>query len=1021
MPTQVLQRYRRSGTIAPMLALMIVGLFSFVALAIDLGILAVSRTQCQNAADAAALVSTRNLDNKPTSTNNNQPNALASAQNEIANNVMLAANFTPSNIQSIRYGTYDYDTTLQRFVVSYPTTLPVGRSWNATEVTIAANQPVFFGNIINMNTGGGPVTLTTGARAVAVHRPRDIAVVMDLTGSMRFGSMTQANGAYLSADPIYPQMGHYQRYTGYLANNPNTGTNIAGAASGRHNPFFTTAPYGTGELYAPTNYTVDTAGGPPSVKDWMYDPSNLGNPAATVTAINPNMAAVLPATPLPRAFHHWDPPQIGAGNPDIYIAPTFDYSSWPYSPSYVVYPTPESFKDQSHTSYLGDRYPRKKGAEQISANRTASWDPTLTTGAAVNLANYLGWINYTSGALTPPTTATGTDPVSTFAGIAPQGTGSTRDWTNFRDAMWERYGYELDVADYVANRPTDWDPRWDYDVTASLWRHEGPFKNLNTDISTNKPTWRPRKRTDGVTFKGYSMGPGYWGKSFFIWPPDPRSATTDWRQRFFLKTDGTAYTPTGDNDTTNTAGTIDSINKIMLRNGVSGSNGDTLLGGTINYAAVLQWLKSPPMALPPNLRAGRVLYYSSIPNDVNTLVGSADEKSDKQFWKKYIDFVLKSTLITANEQRGWPESSTPGIYQTNATAPYDIDGATTTYVADPAPYMHYLDNPNRPRAPFWFGPISMMSFLAVGVSNGNSWAGTTHESQTWQLKAGMNSALDDIRNNHPNDSVGMAYFSYGDYGYVSVGLGQDWGMLKAALFYPQTMIDAPGDVFNPTKEFRAYSAAMSYQGASNIPNAQSGTDPNTGLAMGYNILTPGPAPLRALPPSPWATPRLPAERHGRRGASKIVIFETDGVPNSYSALSLVAAGYNSYYNVTTASAGSPGNGAAGAIDPALLVVDQIVAPMSTITTGTSGLSAPNSPAKVYSIGFGDLFSTTTTTATDARTFLLNVQKRGGTSAAGDSEIPPSQIITGGYQNRIDSLRTCLERIFQSGVQVTLIE
>ena len=1007
-----------------MLALLIIGLFSFVALSIDLGILVVSRTQCQNAADSAALVSTRNLDNKPTSVNNNQSNALTAAQNEIGNNVNLATNFTAANIQSIRYGMYDYDPVAQQFAVTYPGSLPAGRSWTATEVTVQTNQPMFFGNVINLSNGTGPVSLSTGARAVAVHRPRDLAVVMDLTGSMRFGSQTQANGAYLSADPIYPQMGHYQRYTTYLANNPNAGTNGAGAAAGRHNPFFTSTGFvaGSGELYAPSNDTVVTAGGPASVKDWMYVPDNLTNPTVTQTVIAPNMAAVAPATPLPRAFHHWDPAPGSAGDPDNYIAPTYDYSSWSYTntgTTYILYPTPETFEDQSHVGYLGDRFARKKGAEQVAANRTAGWAPTLATGAAANLADYLGWINYTGGALTPSTTATGTVPattgtVNTFAGIAPQAAlGSTRDWTNFRDATWERYGYDLDVADYVANRPTDWDPRWDYDISASLWRHEGPAKNTNNNISTIKATWRPILRT-GSSFQGYSMGPGYWGKTFFTWPPDPRSATTDWRRRFFLRADTTALTVTGDNNTGNAAGTTDSINEVLLTNG----NGNTLLGGTINYAAVLQWLKTPPMALPPNLRAGRILYYSSIPNDVNTAVGSADEKTDKQFWKNYIDFVLRGTQITIAETNGWPEGSTPGIYQNNPTAPYDLDGAAVVYAADPTPYMHYLDNPSRPRAQFWFGPTSMMGFLAVGTSN--AWAGTTHETQTWQLKAGMNSTLDDIRNNHPNDSVGMAYFSYGSYGYVSVALGQEWGMLKAALFYPQTMIDAPGNVFDPTKEFRAFNAAMSYQGSSNIPNAQGGTDPNTGLAMGYNILTAGPAPLRALPPSPWANQT--ATRRGRRGASKIVIFETDGVPNSYSTLALVAAGYNSYYNVSNATGGSPGNGAAAAINPALAVVDQIVAPMATITTGTSGLSTPSSPAKVYAIGFGDLFSTPSATfQPQARAFLLNVQQHGGTSAAADTGIPPAQIITGPYQGRIDSLRTCLERIFQSGVQVTLIE
>ena len=31
---------------------------------------------------------------------------------------------------------------------------------------------------------------------------------------------------------------------------------------------------------------------------------------------------------------------------------------------------------------------------------------------------------------------------------------------------------------------------------------------------------------------GYTQGPGYWGKTFFVWPPDP-NPTNDWRQVYF--------------------------------------------------------------------------------------------------------------------------------------------------------------------------------------------------------------------------------------------------------------------------------------------------------------------------------------------------------------------------------------------------------------------------------------------------------------------------------------------------------
>lgn len=1013
-------RTGRRGTFVPFLALVVTGLFAFLALAIDIGMLAVSATECQSAADGAALVATRNLDNKPTSSNSNASVAEVTGRATVTNNYLFAAKFTAGSVGGMRFGTYEYNTVTQQFEVAYPSSPPPGRSWTATEVTVNGSQPAFFGRMF------GSTGLSVARRAVAVHRPRDVAVVMDMTGSMRFGSTLNANGSFLSADPLYPQAGHYDRYLNYTANNPNTSSTGGTSEGGRHNPFFTTTGFvaASGELYAPNNYTVQTAGGPAAVKDFFYTPSNLSNPSTTATTVAPNMAAVAPATPLPRAFHHWEPTPSSPGDPDNYIAPVFTYGGWSYDPAgFTHYPTPDTFRDQSHVSYLGDRFPRKKGEEAKSANRTAEWDFAQTTGAAVNLAEYLGWIpDVTTGSGTPNPNS-GTQPARPNAAAHP-----TRTWANFRDAIWEEYGYDLDVTKYIAQRAVyGWDARNPVDTTV---------RNFIRDYV--------RKPAD-ERFKGYSMGPGYWGKTFFMWPPDPRwgkddtgavggagntsppnptaihpdnpvkdtagNWIADWRRRFFLKADGTPFDSQGDNNTTNTGtNTTDGVNEVLLTNGA----GNTIRGLNaadgmkINYAAVLKWIKSPPMALPPNLRAGRVLYYSSIPDDVNTGSGSAE---DKAFWKLYIDYVLNGSSINTFESKGWPNGATPGVF-TN-----DLTGYTFGTQTDPKPYMNYLDNPSRPRAQFWFGPVSMMAYLAS--ARGNAWAGTVHETQTWQLKAGMNSALDDIRNNHPNDSVGMAYFSHGGYKFVSVALGQEWQVLKAALFYPQTLVDN-GQAADPTKEFRAYDANGNYRGSSDIPNAQGATDPNTGLAMGFNILSPSTANIRRTsPPSPFANPSAP--RSGRRGASKIVIFETDGVPNSRTDLAFNAAGYNSYYTVTGNGA-NYGNGSNESMDAAYAVADQIVKPMLAGTAGDSGLSTPNSPARVYAIGFGDLFSTPSATfQPQARAFLLNLQKHGKTSGPTDTAIPASQIITGPSQTRIDSLRTCFERILQSGVQVTLVE
>ena len=283
------------------------------------------------------------------------------------------------------------------------------------------------------------------------------------------------------------------------------------------------------------------------------------------------------------------------------------------------------------------------------------------------------------------------------------------------------------------------------------------------------------------------------------------------------------------------------------------------------------------------------------------------------------------------------------------------------------------------------------------------WSGTTHLAQCWQLKAGVNSALGDIRNNHPNDCCGLAYFSNNDYNSIVTPMGQDWAGLKNALFFPRGVLPAlatPG----ATDEWRPYSAATGLQFTrGNIPNAQGSTDPCTGLSLAYNLL------------SPSSFVNADPNRRGRRGATKIVIFETDGIPNSTQPFNLQKKGSDSYYLYGGSTPNTDPKGAA------YDVIDQIRKPAAATNAAgaDSGLSLPNAPARVYAIGFGDIFSTSAGPA--AADFLVNVQKRGGTSPASAASLPANQIITGPYQTRIDNLRSALQAICQSGVQVTLVE
>ncbi len=59
------RRTSRRGSVLPLMAVRLVALVGFVALAVDVGLLTLARTQAQNAADAAAASGARSLDGSP--------------------------------------------------------------------------------------------------------------------------------------------------------------------------------------------------------------------------------------------------------------------------------------------------------------------------------------------------------------------------------------------------------------------------------------------------------------------------------------------------------------------------------------------------------------------------------------------------------------------------------------------------------------------------------------------------------------------------------------------------------------------------------------------------------------------------------------------------------------------------------------------------------------------------------------------------------------------------------------------
>lgn len=196
----------RRGATLPLLAVTIVALVSFLALGIDVGMMIISKQEAQDAADLASLTAARTLNGDGTN-NYNQSAATTNAQNILSYNTILGQPIQASQLQ-LTYGSYDYNQNSQTFNANFPPTSGVPTTAVTASVTsnnMAAGFATIFGISFFPN-----VTAT----ATAVHRPRDIALVMDLSGSMRFGTLLgfdfyTTTRTTNNPDPLYPTFTHY--------------------------------------------------------------------------------------------------------------------------------------------------------------------------------------------------------------------------------------------------------------------------------------------------------------------------------------------------------------------------------------------------------------------------------------------------------------------------------------------------------------------------------------------------------------------------------------------------------------------------------------------------------------------------------------------------------------------------------------------------------------------------------------------------------------------------------------------
>ncbi|HET6883680.1 MAG TPA: Tad domain-containing protein, partial [Pirellulales bacterium] len=78
------KRNRRDGNILVLTVVFLIPLVAFLALAIDIGLLAMARTQCQDASDLAALAGVRTLNGTTANGANNNYSAVTPAAQQAA-------------------------------------------------------------------------------------------------------------------------------------------------------------------------------------------------------------------------------------------------------------------------------------------------------------------------------------------------------------------------------------------------------------------------------------------------------------------------------------------------------------------------------------------------------------------------------------------------------------------------------------------------------------------------------------------------------------------------------------------------------------------------------------------------------------------------------------------------------------------------------------------------------------------------------------------------------------------------
>ena len=295
--------------------------------------------------------------------------------------------------------------------------------------------------------------------------------------------------------------------------------------------------------------------------------------------------------------------------------------------------------------------------------------------------------------------------------------------------------------------------------------------------------------------------------------------------------------------------------------------------------------------------------------------------------------------------------------------------------------MGYKDT-RRNALRFWFGPLMMVDYMnnynMDSINAPNYFymqPGDSYEAPLYTGKQAFLAAVDTMKNNHPNDWVTVAQYSWPRtsatdntrrFNCVSCPLGTNYAYAKSALLFPFSTINADGTCNNT--EVTPYDAdpatgAVPSANFVDTPRADGDTCFAMGLMLSYNqfaVTTTSDATLRSFTTSsPITFPSGMAGGMGRKGAQKVIMFETDGLPNCTASANLVSGGSYSYYQIRydmnhPYSSEYPSINALNVNDPTVL--SQVYSLVDRSEVGLTAWSRKSSPTVWF--GFGPVFSGT---------------------------------------------------------------